>query len=678
MRETRRQAGGAGVVLAALCASVALGDEDPGRSRLPRRPDDPLAVCVTREAFGAAGDGVADDAPAIQKALDTLQETRGGGIVLLPPGRYRLGRTIHLWKGIRLIGFGPQRPTLVLAADTPAFRDGQCKYLVHFHDARRKDAETQPDAGNTTFASGIVNVDIEIADGCAGVAGVRYRVAQLCTLKWMDFRLGDAAVGIDQIGNEIVGCRFFGGTRAITTGRTSAGWQALLMDCEFAGQSVAAVQSYAAGLTALGCRFRDVPCGIEVPPGRTERLYVRDGRFERVRQAAIVADRTARPDQQINVENTVCVETPRLVDFREETRDVAVDQPACLVASFSHGLHVDRACTPEARVVHATRCTRRRLTDVPAPPPSLLTPLPPQEQWVSVREFGAAGDGKTDDTAALRKAAASGKPLYLPTGRYVLSDTVTLDPNTALIGLHPRATMLVMKPGTAGFGDPNQPRGMLVAPPGGRTIVTGLGLAPDKNPGAITLKWTAGPRSLLDDVFFQYGGGPSGAGLCYGLWVTDGGGGTFKNFWAANGQARNGLFVSDTDTPGTVILASVEHHTTVEVRLAGVRNWAFCALQTETEGGPGEKSTAVVMDRCENVLFSNLYLYRTSRTRSPHPHGMRLSACRNVTIRGVHTFSLSKFPYANTAFDADANAPLPQREAAWAKIGEGRAGKALR
>jgi len=54
--------------------------------------------------FGAVGDGVADDSAAFQDALDSLPET--GGVVLVPPGTYLLGSTIHLSDGAVLRGSG--------------------------------------------------------------------------------------------------------------------------------------------------------------------------------------------------------------------------------------------------------------------------------------------------------------------------------------------------------------------------------------------------------------------------------------------------------------------------------------------------------------------------------------------------------------------------------------------
>jgi hypothetical protein len=46
-------------------------------------------------------------------------------------------------------------------------------------------------------------------------------------------------------------------------------------------------------------------------------------------------------------------------------------------------------------------------------------------QWISVNEFGASGDGKTDDTSAIQKALESGKRvIYFQPGRYVINGQI--------------------------------------------------------------------------------------------------------------------------------------------------------------------------------------------------------------------------------------------------------------
>jgi hypothetical protein len=47
------------------------------------------------------------------------------------------------------------------------------------------------------------------------------------------------------------------------------------------------------------------------------------------------------------------------------------------------------------------------------------------DQWISVNEFGAKGDGETDDTSAIQKAIGSGKKdVYFQPGRYVINGQI--------------------------------------------------------------------------------------------------------------------------------------------------------------------------------------------------------------------------------------------------------------
>ena len=108
----------------------------------PVRLQDEKAVYLTHDNFPIAGDGVADDSAAIQQAIDQVQETSGEGIVFLPSGRYRISRTIYVWPGVRMIGYGPTRPIFYLGKNTAGFQEGM-GYMVFFtggrpgHDRRR-------------------------------------------------------------------------------------------------------------------------------------------------------------------------------------------------------------------------------------------------------------------------------------------------------------------------------------------------------------------------------------------------------------------------------------------------------------------------------------------------------------------------------------------------------------
>lgn len=54
---------------------------------------------------------------------------------------------------------------------------------------------------------------------------------------------------------------------------------------------------------------------------------------------------------------------------------------------------------------------------------------------VSVKDFGAAGDGLTDDTLAIQQALAAHNSVLLPKGLYLISGTIALGAGQSLIGL---------------------------------------------------------------------------------------------------------------------------------------------------------------------------------------------------------------------------------------------------
>ena len=86
------------------------------------RLDDARAVYLTKDKFSVHGDGIADDSAALQEAMDRVQETHLQGILFLPPGRYRISKTIYIWPGIRVIGYGAKRPVFVWAQIRQVFK----------------------------------------------------------------------------------------------------------------------------------------------------------------------------------------------------------------------------------------------------------------------------------------------------------------------------------------------------------------------------------------------------------------------------------------------------------------------------------------------------------------------------------------------------------------------------
>ena len=98
------------------------------------------------------------------------------------------------------------------------------------------------------------------------------------------------------------------------------------------------------------------------------------------------------------------------------------------------------------------------------------------ETWVNIRDLGAIGDGTADDTDAFKKAIAQHRTIYLPSGQYRVTDTITLKPDTVLIGLHPSVTRILLADSTPAFQGVGSPKPLLETPKDGTNIVTGIGL----------------------------------------------------------------------------------------------------------------------------------------------------------------------------------------------------------
>ena len=53
---------------------------------------------------------------------------------------------------------------------------------------------------------------------------------------------------------------------------------------------------------------------------------------------------------------------------------------------------------------------------------------------ISVKDFGAVGDGLTDDTLAIQSALSAHGSVFVPEGTYLVSNTITIAPNQTLLG----------------------------------------------------------------------------------------------------------------------------------------------------------------------------------------------------------------------------------------------------
>lgn len=158
--------------------------------------------------------------------------------------------------------------------------------------------------------------------------------------------------------------------------------------------------------------------------------------------------------------------------------------------------------------------------------------FPADADVLNVRDFGAKGDGVTDDTAAIQ-AALNAYPngmriIYLPNGTYLVSNTLIWPAgtpgtgndykNTIVQGQSQNGVVIRLRNGTAGFSNTGNPKAVIFTGPApaqrfgnsirNLTVDTGTG-----NPGAIGIQFNASNQGSMRQVTIRSGDGQGVTGL---------------------------------------------------------------------------------------------------------------------------------------------------------------------
>lgn len=685
-----------------ICISLPANPKVPASiSFYTLKPEDKDAVYFNNENFKISADGKSDISDELQGAIDKLKLENNFGIIFLPEGEYTISKTIYIPAAIRIIGYGKKRPLIVLRKNTPGYQTpipsdkGKSNYMFWFTSSVVEKDKPVNDAGAGTFYSALSNIDLKIEDGNPEAVALRTHFAQHSFISHCDINIGNGKAGLFDIGNKMEDVRFFGGDYGIYTAKASPGWQFMMIDTWFEGQRKAAIKTQQAGLTIVRMTAKNVPEVIQVDPNYWEKLFMEDCRFENVRGSAISFDNEGNANMQINLRDIACQNVPVLVKYLKSDKHTSGPAPVYNIKKFVYGLQMSGLDSiPRIETTFETE----NLAKLPPSHSSDIASLPPMESWADIKKLGAKGDGESDDTKIIQDAIEKYSAIYFPQGLYRISETIKLKSNSVLIGLHPVATQLILGESTESFSGFGAPKPMLEAPKGGSNIFTGIGISTGEyNYRAVACKWMAGSRSLMDDVKFIGGHGsmkkgpyvpwagygttgkkpspvqgadPAWDTQYWSLWITDGGGGIFKNIWTASTYATSGIYVSNTATASSVYAMSVEHHVRNEVRFNNVSNWKVYALQLEEESRESSECQPVEMSNCSNMTFANLYMFRVIRVKTPYPYSIRTWNCKNIEFLNVHNYSQVKYTTDNPLFDINTGREVSPVEFARLFIGE--------
>jgi hypothetical protein len=647
------------------------------------KPEDPGAVYFTPEVSGSLAEGKTDVSVQLQNAINQLKTDRNFGILFIPEGRYLISKTIYIPASIRLIGYGKNRPVIILKKNSPGFQEqnpddkGKASYMFWFTSSIVEPGKEVRDAGAGTFYSALSNIDLKIEDGNPAAVALRTHFAQHSFISHCDIHIGKGKAGLFDIGNLIEDVKFYDGEYGIYTTKASPGWQFMMLDTYFEGQRKAAIKTHEAGLTIVRMSVKNVPSAILVDQNYWEKIFMEECRFEDIAGPAIEVSNEDNAHMQVNIRNLVCSNVPVLIHYPKFNGNTLAPSKIYNVKRFVYGLQVDDLDS-EAQV--KTIFETEALKTLPAEPVSDIPDIPEMETWVNLRTLGAKGDGVTDDTKAIQAAIDQYPNIYVPQGSYRVSGTLKLKPSTVLIGFHPMATNFTLIENSAAFGSFGAPEALVEAPRGGTNIITGIGLyTAQNNYRAVACKWMAGEKSMINDVKFIGGHGtmtpgpkvpwkweenkpPQGLTVSsaseqvwdtqyWSLWVTNNGGGIFKNIWSASTFAVSGFYASNTSTRGRIYAMSVEHHVRNEVRFNNVSNWSIYALQLEEENREGSECQPLELEKCSDMTIANLYMFRVIRVKVPYPYSVRTWDCSNLEILNIHNYSQIKYTTDNPLYD---------------------------
>ncbi|KYK56443.1 putative beta-1,3 exoglucanase precursor [Drechmeria coniospora] len=303
----------------------------------------------------------------------------------------------------------------------------------------------------------------------------------------------------------------------------------------------------------------------------------------------------------------------------------------------------------------------------------------PASRFVSVKASGAVGDGRTDDTEAIRAVFDKVKAdeiVYFDHGAYVVTDTVQVPANVRVVG---EIWPLILAGGNASFKDQHNPKPVFrVGNPGDVGDVEMQDLMFETlgpQPGAILMEFNVAGKTKgsagLFDVHFRVGG-TAGTGLqsdrcvktperttvpdpaCFGAFmlmhVTASASPYLENvwFWVADHELDladhaqiniyNGRGVLIESTKGAWLWGTASEHSVLSnYQLTKARNVYMSAIQTETAYMQGNPDARVPF--ATNAAYSDPDFSQCTTERCARTWGVRIRDSRDILIYGGGLYS---------------------------------------
>jgi hypothetical protein len=634
---------------------------------------------VARAPFGAAGDGVTDDTQAIQRAIDEAYRFRFG--VFFPSGTYLVSQTLLCRKqntsqrnfGHSLIGDARGGRAVIRLKDGSRLTDNVV-LLFQFIDEAGKPSPM------SNYSALLRDVDFDMGDNPTADA-VSMPGAQLCAIEDVTIRGRAFHAGVHQMpgsGGSIVNLRVIGGRIGILQDefRPNPSVTGLVLE----GQSECGIKVSTARGPVVVTGFRIVSPESPPPDYRaviltstsvwsgypaTGNLSMTDGTIE-VRGAGGTAIENYAKDvvlKDVYVKAATIIRSgiaspPAVALPGDALRWTHVPLYAFTSAPDKGTVFVDGQDLSD----HESNC--QYVTGVAQEAPTAdftrIHSWSDMPSWQDagtvdvVADYGATpGDANNedDDTAAIQKAIDetttagnpnSGKAVFVPRGRYVISRQLVLKDGTKLIGAGQHTSIIQMSPT---WEDAAQPALETVDGADARVLISDVGIL---GWPCCRLLWVRSGRTLIrnlqtETIKWQDARSRLGAPRFPYVMVSDGGGGRFYNISLDHvaltdvpprGDVQFGpdyslLLVDGTRSPVAFYQLSIEHlKHSPQMMIRGSRDVAVYGLKFENReellritdssnvsvyGGSGnygiyspEVPGIIAVEDSTGIVFSNL------------------------------------------------------------------------
>lgn len=406
--------------------------------------------------YGATGNGVTDDTAAIKAAMNDGRRcgekcngsTTKNAIVYFPPGTYLVSSTIPLPFGTQVIGDVLNRPLIIASSSFVGL--GVLSTDEYTGGGIGTDGRDQQWFVNTAnFYRQIRNVIIDVRNAPAIeiTACLHYQVAQATSLQNVELRAGPGSKGMyaeNGSGGQISDVVFSGGDVGLYGGAQQFTAQRLRFD----GCDTAVHVFWDWGWVWKSVTMTNVNVGFRFvakdPSGSVGSASIMDSSFTNVGTAVLVSPPPAAVGSRTTglvLENVALSGVPAVVADTSGTTHLSgagqslVDQwvlgpvyaGSASARSFSTGGKVGRYRRDGGLVDSSGNYFER--------------PKPQYEgravgDFVHIKDFGAVGDGVTDDTAAVQNVlySSQSKILFVDAGSYILTDTVVVPAGVKMVG----------------------------------------------------------------------------------------------------------------------------------------------------------------------------------------------------------------------------------------------------